>query len=83
MKKNIYIMKKTAKQESFLEGLSRIDRVLYDSAASFQAKYGKDKSPEACHKAGLQKLININKMRNQPAPVWVDITTGKQHRANH
>ena len=68
---------------SFFETLKGVEKVMYKSAYNFHMKYTLNANEESAHQAGLREIDRINKLRNQPEETWIDITTGKTHKANH
>ena len=64
------------------EDMTRIEQVLFNSAKKFALQIGKTEE-EAIQK-GYAEIERIKRISEQEAnTVWIDVTTGKKHTANH
>jgi heterodisulfide reductase subunit B len=63
----------------FYKTLTRVNQILYKTSYEFHMKYHKDATPESAHAAGLEKLTNIEKLKEEfskPQP-YVNVATGE------
>ena len=65
---------------SFYETLKGVEKVAYKSAYEFELKYIDGATEESAHKAGLEKLEQIKRLRDEASKpqVYVDLRTGKK-----
>ena len=65
---------------NFLETLRGVDKVLYKSAYAFELEYVKGATEESAHQAGLKKLEQVKKLKEEASKpqVYVDLNTGKR-----
>ena len=65
---------------SYLETLKGVDKVLYKSAYEFEFKFVSGATEESAHQAGLDKLAQVNKMKEEASKpqIFVDLKTGKR-----
>ena len=59
---------------------AQVEKILRKQAYDFAIKCGK--TEEEAQRAADEKVASVNKM-SEEEEVWVDITTGKRHKARH
>ncbi|MEX0597116.1 MAG: hypothetical protein WD512_11505 [Candidatus Paceibacterota bacterium] len=59
---------------------ARVEQILRKSSYDFAIKCGK--TEEEAQAAADQKIASVNKM-SEEEETWVDITTGKKHKARY
>jgi len=70
---------------SFFETLKGVEKVMYKAAYNFHLKYHNGATEDTAHEAGINELKRLGKLRevhSQPQ-TWVDLSTGKTHKANY
>jgi len=65
---------------NFAETIRGVDKVLYKSAYAFELEYVKGATEESAHQAGLKKLEQVNRLKEEASKpqVYVDLSTGKR-----
>lgn len=65
---------------SYLETLKGVDKVLYKSAYEFELEFVNGATEESAHQAGLNKLEQMKKLKEEASKpqVFVDLKTGKR-----
>lgn len=65
---------------NFAETLKGVDKVLYKSAYEFELKFVKGATEESAHKAGLEKIAQVKKLKEEISKpqVYIDLSTGEK-----
>ena len=65
---------------NFAETLRGVEKVLYKSAYAFELEYVKGATEESAHQAGLKKLEQVNRLKEEASKpqTYVDLRTGKK-----
>ena len=65
---------------NFAETLKGVDKVLYKSAYEFELKFVEGATEENAHKAGLEKLEHLKRMKEEikKPQVYVNLKTGEK-----
>ena len=70
---------------SFIETLKGVEKVMYKSAYNFHMEHHKGATEQSAHEAGLNELKRLGKLRKEASKpqTWVNLSTGKTHKANY
>jgi hypothetical protein len=70
---------------SFIETLKGVEKVMYKSAYQFHMNYHKGATEQSAHEAGINELKRLGKLREEHSKpqTWVNLSTGKTHKANY
>jgi hypothetical protein len=70
---------------AFFETLKGVEKVMYKTAYNFHLKYHSGATEDTAHEAGINELKRLGKLREEHSQpqTWVDLSTGKTHKANY
>ena len=69
----------------FYENLKGVEKVMYKMGYNFHKNHSKGATEESAHQAGLNEISRLAKLKEDHAEpeTWVDLSTGKTHKANY